>query len=241
MYEGKTDSERQTGPLAEAGELLQGIAALLWPILAFAVLAAFYKQLRVLIGRIKSGKAGDWEFTLDQPPGTLASEAVADQLESALASPAFQLQLRAVLEREKGDTDPSTASKEVTQLVRAAAESSVSKAFIKLDSRPLLGRSRGRVFEEPYSPDRTVNDLLTSIWSQMRPHVAPFAYRDGWVLRRSGTRETLRDMGQRWAEDHGRKRDDRKLSEVGITPDGDYEVVRGPNPEAALGGWQWDR
>src|SRR5438128_11183202 len=79
-------------------ELLQAVAALLWPILAFVVLLVFRGQIQGLLNRLRRGKVLGQEIELDaiqahSRENMLASSAVNSRLEEAVSTKEFQAKL----------------------------------------------------------------------------------------------------------------------------------------------------
>ncbi|PYJ64463.1 MAG: hypothetical protein DME76_19950, partial [Verrucomicrobia bacterium] len=132
------------------------------------------------------------------------------------------------------DADHAQILGRVINVFTTTARESVREAFIRIDSRPLLG-ARGDVWEEPYDPNLTVRHFLNKIWFRMRPLVRPFTYPDGWVLRDSGSDRLFTGMGRPWAHSQGLSEDDRSLREAGINPGSALEVVPGAHVSLALG------
>jgi hypothetical protein len=96
--------------------------------------------------------------------------------------------------------------------------------FLAIDSRPLLGNDEGRVWQVSYDQYGTISALLDDIWYSVGTLPA-FSFREKWVLRDSASGRVFKEMGTRWAAEHGIPMDVRSLKEVGIVPGMTLEVV----------------
>ena len=89
------------------------------------------------------------------------------------------------------------------------------KGLITVD-RSLLAEGAAPV-QFPVTPDTKVAELLDSIFFSIAPVVEPFTYNKSWVLS-DGDGALLKDIGTKWAEQHGSARDERSITEAGIDP-----------------------
>jgi hypothetical protein len=218
-------------------QLLKAIAALLWPVFAFVVLLLYRDQLRRVLDRFRRGKFLGQELELeaiaaDAKTRPLASAVASESLDALLTSQAFREKISAIV-ASASDKDREDVAANVVDTVKSAASESLKKAFVKVDTRPFLGR-RGDVWEEPYEEGLTVRKFLDRIWFEMSRYVKPFRYPDGWVLRDPIGGRLFTDIGRDWARQHGQAEDDRRLGEVGIQPGAAVEVVPGPKVQEAL-------
>lgn len=218
-------------------ELVAAIASLLWPIFAFVVLLVYKKQLRNLLDRLRRGKFLGQELELgasatEADVRPLASVAATESLNALLGSKEFQDKIRAIIDKTAGEAK-GDAPAQVVETFKNAASEVVRKAFVQVDTRPLLG-SRGDVWEEPYEPGLTVRRFLNRIWSRMTPYVRPYHYPDGWVLRDRASGRLFTDIGRNFAEMRGQAEDERALSDVGIQAGSFIDVDAGPKSDEAL-------
>src|SRR5262249_44262265 len=97
------------------------------------------------------------------------------------------------------------------------------KGWVNVSLRRALGL-RSRMLRLPCSTNTRVAAFLEAIWRAMSPRVGPYTYGKVWVLRETTTERVL-DVGNAWARSHGVASDDRTLSEAGILPGMQLEVV----------------
>lgn len=84
----------------------------------------------------------------------------------------------------------------------------------------------------------TVSEMLDALWAEIRDHFPPFTYSARWVLVDRRSLKAFDEMGTKWAEAHGRRRDDRLLSDVGINLGAELVAVRtAPDRSSWRGGW----
>jgi len=121
------------------------------------------------------------------------------------------------------------ATKVVSEAV-ATAQVTLKRRSIKIDLRPLSGDLG--VVEWVVNDSTRVFELLDSLWSdKLEAHVPIHTYGDQWVLLDPIGRRTFGEMGYLWSYrtmqgkplahlrgSYAVTRDDRLLSEVGITP-----------------------
>ena len=88
-------------------ELVQAVAALLWPVSLFVILLIFRRPIQDLLSRLRRGKVLGQEielaeFTSNRGSQVLASSAVISKLEELVSSKEFQAELNnAVLYRPR--------------------------------------------------------------------------------------------------------------------------------------------
>jgi hypothetical protein len=90
--------------------------------------------------------------------------------------------------------------------------------LIAINTKPLLG-AKGKMHLFFYDKYRAVSELLDELWASMRDGPPPGTYGVQWVLRDTGSGQTLNAMGRRWAWQQGKGRtDERPLFEAGLLP-----------------------
>jgi hypothetical protein len=79
----------------------------------------------------------------------------------------------------------------------------------------------------PAHPDLTVGDILDTLYFRISDEfpLEPYTYGERWVLEKE-TGERMEEMGTVWARHHGRDRDERVISEVGLKPGSIYRVKK---------------
>jgi hypothetical protein len=221
--------------MKDVAELLKACAALLWPLLTFAALIVFRGELRGLLARLRRGKVLGQEIELEalmrKDERALPSAALSLNFDDVLNSAEFRAKLRHIVHDAPASDDQVVIGK-LIDVVKDSAEESIKRSFVTIDTTPLLGY-RGQVFEEPYLGEKKFQFLLDRIWSLMYPHVRPFAYPEGWVLRdRTSGQALLANVNRRDAS--GKMLADPTLKELGIAPGTELEVVPGPHPKLAF-------
>jgi hypothetical protein len=103
--------------MEEIAKLLQAIAALLWPIFAFAVLATFRPQIKDLLGRLRRGKLLGQEIELGDSLSELERSAVAAQSEVAALPPAATADSGSLAEEGKRANVASERMKNETEVI----------------------------------------------------------------------------------------------------------------------------
>jgi hypothetical protein len=159
---------------------------------------------------------------------------VREQIQTTLDSEPVRSRLDALLQEGLEAKKPGAEARMLDYL-SSALEAGVKKAFVQVDSRPLL-REAGREFDVPYVPDMSVSRLLDEIWFEMRPNVHPFSYTNDWVLKDAASGKLLWSLGRPWARSQGLPEDTRTLAEIGIDPTHRLEVVppEWPKPRSSL-------
>lgn len=129
-------------------------------------------------------------------------------------------QTKAVVAQELAAEDTVKAVDQVTQ----AALTKVDQSIISVKTATLPGSS-GEVLAIPYQLDRPVHSVLDDIWFTISDVVPAYSYGKTWVIRDAKTHRVF-DVGRQWAQRNGFKDDKRPLSEVGIEPGAELEVVQ---------------
>ena len=221
--------------MKDIAELLKAIAALLWPVLSFVALIAFRGELKGLLARLRRGKVLGQEIELEalirKDERALPSAAVSMNFDHVLNSSEFRAKLRHIVSDAAASDDQAVVGN-LIEAVKDSAEESIKRSFITIDTTPLLGY-RGQVFEEPYRGEMAFQSFLDRIWSLMYPHVRPFAYPEGWVLRDRTSGETfLANVDRR--DPSAKTQANPTLKELGISAATVLDVVPGPHPNLAF-------
>lgn len=134
--------------MKEIAAIISAVASLLWPILAFAVLAIYRKEIGNLIARLRKGKLLGQEIELDKSLDKLERSAtdVAEQVASLPAS-----------DSANPDRDQSGEDDVVSSILREAARSPRAALLLlaselEREARQLLasvGHLKGRSFVPP--------------------------------------------------------------------------------------------
>ncbi|RLU81128.1 hypothetical protein CTZ27_33355 [Streptomyces griseocarneus] len=114
---------------------------------------------------------------------------------------------------------------EVPNVVNQAfisAQRDIASRMLRIDTSAVHRDLQGAV-NYPVDDSTTVSELLNWLWRQLTPFIRPYTYGSEWVLRDRLTGRAF-DGGTGWARSHGRGRDERLLTESGITPGMDLAV-----------------
>jgi hypothetical protein len=103
-----------------------------------------------------------------------------------------------------------------------AAELEIS-SMISVRTDALHG-SPGKLLRIRCDSHRPLHVILAGIWSAISDVVPAYTYGDAWVLRDIHTGRVY-DVGLSWAKRNGFPDDYRALSDVGISPGAELEVV----------------
>lgn len=136
-------------------------------------------------------------------------------------------ELKRAIEQLVGDNlrgDQASRIEHIIGSIRQEAESSVRQAFLRIDSRPLLGTD-GYEWDEPYTDTTTVQQLLDGLWMRLQPHVPPYSYQTVWILKDAETGYMYKDLGLSWAVPQGLKSDKRSLKMAGIHAGATLEIT----------------
>lgn len=117
----------------------------------------------------------------------------------------------------------------LNQAAEAITSQIRNSSFITVDARALTGSSDD-VFEFPASAFSTLNDLTDEIYFAIEKHVRPFEYGYTWVIRNPENGEIIKNARMITGTKPGIPlKDERALSEVGITPGMVLEVISPKN------------
>jgi hypothetical protein len=141
---------------------------------------------------------------------------------SAVFAKAVAETIRVPLADEGGKFDNLSPAEQQDELYRAF-ELSVRESTVTVDISPIAPGADPRLV--PVSEATTVAELLDDIYFSLVPRVKPYEYMKSWMLREPSSGRIFKDMGTRWAQDRGAHEDTRLLSEVGISPSSELEVV----------------
>ena len=163
---------------------------------------------------------GDFVTAMNTSRPTI-NATVINKIEEAFASGKTSAELD--MGSQISDLQKEKVEKFVEAIRRRIIEN-VQHSIVYIDARPLKGKN-GPQWEEIYDADRTVDDLLNSIWFGLQPF-PPYAYGMGWLLRDASTGNVLecrglQGSGRSMTKGAGPKR----LAECGIQGGVTLEVI----------------
>jgi hypothetical protein len=113
----------------------------------------------------------------------------------------------------------------VLEKLANTAATDIEQSFISVETSQIT-KSKTKVTKIPYFPSQEMGDLLDSIWALLDYKVPPATYGQAWVLKEADTGFVIPEGGSPWAKAHGKLRDTRPISELGIRAGMQFEAVR---------------
>jgi len=148
-------------------------------------------------------------------------------IHATLSSDEIVNTLTETVSRKAGERVEVEVAKILTSVADKTLETIREESFLTIDSRPLL-ENDGEISQIPYEQYSGVDSLLDHIYFTLQPRVPAFTYGDTWLLHEVRTGRNFKDMGTRWAKQHGMPSDSRSLRDVGIMPGMKLEVIYPP-------------
>lgn len=203
---------------------------LVWPLVVVGVVLWLRRPLVAIADAIEERVKGGERFEAG-PSGLklgvfLPRSLEKDRVFEDVISPSLEAiagRVEAVLANVE-DRTAKTVSDAVRAASSEAAESIRQTAFLKIDSRPLLGKKGGEWLVE-YSQYRAISPLFDDIWFTIGS-LPNQSYCAHWVLKDKENGRVFTDVGRSWALTQGGYYDQRPLEEVGIHPGMSLAVVR---------------
>jgi len=149
----------------------------------------------------------------EAPPVTPISTKAIANIETQMSS------ILAILE------SPSNAREKAARILEGTVEA-VRESVLQIDSRPLFGRKKGRVWEVSFDPETEMYSFLNNLYFTMQSSGLPaYTYGEVWALKDCQSDRMLIPAGQQWAELNGKDEDRRTLKELGLRGGMELDVV----------------